>query len=80
MAFNWEKFRKEQVKEIIGFFQDERDEKIGQLAAEEVLDFFLETAGKDIYSKGVDDCQSLIKERFSDLEVELDLLSLSKDS
>ncbi len=35
--------RKAYLKEIIAFFQDERNEEIGFVAAEQVLGFFLRT-------------------------------------
>ncbi len=63
------------LNEIIGFFHDERDEDIGLVAAEQILDFFVEKLGEEIYKKGVTDCQNLLKERMSDLDVELGLLA-----
>ena len=62
------------LNEIIGFFQDERGEKIGLVAAEKIFEFFLELFGEEIYKKALNDCKKLLKERFDDLEVELDLL------
>jgi uncharacterized protein (DUF2164 family) len=63
------------LNEMIAFFHDERDEEIGIVAAEEILDFFLQTMGEKIYKKAVKDSQKVIKEKFDDLEVELDILS-----
>lgn len=63
------------INEIIGFFQDERNEAIGYIAGEKVLDFFLQTLGEEIYRKAIKDCRKLLKERFEDLEVELDILA-----
>ncbi len=63
------------IKEIIAFFQDKRDEEIGFVAAEQILDFFLQTIGEDIYKKAVKDARILIKEKLDDLDMELDLLS-----
>ena len=48
---------------------------MGILAAEKVLDFFLQTMGEEIYKKAVKDTKKLLKERIEDLEVELDILS-----
>ena len=62
------------LKEIIAFFQDERNEEIGFVAAEAVLDFFLQTIGEDIYKKAIKDVKKLLKERIEDLDIELDLL------
>ncbi|MEK6809483.1 MAG: DUF2164 family protein [Nanoarchaeota archaeon] len=63
--------RRKCIKEIIGFFQDERNEEIGIIAAERVLDFFLQTMGEEIYRRAIEDVMVLLKERFEDLDVEL---------
>lgn len=62
------------VKEIITFFKTDRDQELGMLAAEDILDFFLQNLGKDIYNKGVSDSKATIKQAFEDLDVNLDLL------
>jgi len=66
--------RKSLIEEIITFFKQERDEKLGVIAAEDILDFFLQNMAEDIYNKGVEDSKELLKKRFEDLEVDLDLL------
>ncbi len=66
--------RKSLIEETITFFNQERDEKIGIIAAEEILDFFLQNIAEDIYNKRVEDSKELLKKRFEDLDVDLDLL------
>ncbi|MBT6068925.1 DUF2164 family protein [Candidatus Peregrinibacteria bacterium] len=66
--------RRSCVEEIMVYFQRERDEKIGMLAAEDVLDFMLKSVAKDIYEKGIKDAKELLKRRLDDLDVEMDLL------
>ncbi len=66
--------RKSCIEEIITFFKQERDEQIGVIAAEDILDFFLQYIGTDIYNKGVDDSKELLKRQFENLEVDLELL------
>jgi len=66
--------RESVIREIIGYFQTERDTEIGVLAAEEILDFFLEATGKDIYNKAVADSKATIKQGLENLEIDLDLL------
>lgn len=66
--------RKACIDEIITFFKQKRDEKIGIIAAEDVLDFFLQNIGTNIYNKGVEDSKNLLKRQFEDLEVDLNLL------
>jgi len=62
------------VKELITFFEQERNEKLGIIAGEEILDFFLQNIGEDIYNKGVEDCKELLKKGFEDLEIDLDTM------
>lgn len=62
------------IKEIITYFKESRDEEIGVIAAEEVLDFFVEGMGKDLYNKGIEDSKASVKNCMENLEVDLDLL------
>lgn len=62
------------IDEIITFFKQKRGEQIGVIAAEDILDFFLQDIGPDIYNKGVEDSKELLKRQFDNLEVDLDLL------
>jgi len=78
LDFESEELKAKYIKEIIGFFQNERNEEIGFIAAEKVLDFFLQTMGEEIYKKAIKDCKKLLKEKIDDLEVELDILTPSK--
>ncbi|MEK7105594.1 MAG: DUF2164 family protein [Patescibacteria group bacterium] len=69
-----EKQKKECLDRIIAYFLDERDEKIGLIAAEDIFHIVLEKAFSDIYNKGVLDAQQLIRTKGADIEAELDLL------
>ncbi len=75
MDFDSEEKRAKYVKEVMGFFQKERDEEIGFIAAGEILDFFLNTIGEEIYKMAIGDAKKLLKERMEDLEINLDILS-----
>jgi uncharacterized protein (DUF2164 family) len=66
--------RKKAIDEIIGFFQSERNETIGVIAAESILDFILQTVSKDIYNKGVDDTYSFLKEHVAGMETDINAL------
>jgi len=74
----WDVLTKERreslIKEIITYFKTKRDEELGILAAEDILDFFLENLHKDIYNKAVEDSKVTIKQNFDNLEIDLDLL------
>ncbi len=62
------------IKEIITYFKTEREEEIGVIAAEEILNFFTEALGKDIYNKAVLDSKTTIKTCMENLDLDLDLL------
>ena len=62
------------INDLIVFFQEERDEEIGVIAGGEILDFFLQTAGEEVYKIAVKDCRKLFEERFEDIKTELDIL------
>lgn len=66
--------REKLIKEIITYFKTKRDQEIGILAAEDILDFFLEALCADIYNKAIDDSKATIKQSFENLEIDLDLL------
>jgi uncharacterized protein (DUF2164 family) len=72
--FESDELKMKYLKDIIGFFQDVRKEEIGFLAAEEILDFFTQTMGEEIYRKAIKDCQKMLRERVQDLDIELELL------
>ena len=67
--------RKETIDEIIYFFESERNEEIGHIAAEQVLNFFLETIGPDLYNRGIQDAKAALESRFDELRYDLDDLT-----
>lgn len=66
--------RRSCIDEIITFFKENRDEKIGVITAEDILDFFLQNIGTEIYNKGVEDSKIVLKKQFENVQVDLDLL------
>ena len=62
------------INEIISFFRSERDETIGNIAAEQILDFILEIIGKDFYNKGVEDSMTFLRNGLSNLEIDMESL------
>ena len=62
------------IKEIQDFFYTERDEQIGVIAAEVVLDFFLEALGKTIYNKSLIDAKNWFTEKLENLDADFDLM------
>ena len=66
--------KKNSINEIIRFFENEREEEIGVIAAENVLDNFLETIGTHVYNKGIEDSISFMKESFDNIELDIESL------
>ena len=69
-----EEEKKRLVKEIQAFFLTEREEEIGIIAAEQVLEFFLTALGGTIYNKALDEARTWFKKRTEDLDLDYDLL------
>ena len=63
--------RQQAIASIERYFRDERDEKIGNLAAGALLGFFLEEIGPSVYNRGVMDAQERLQARVSELDFEV---------
>jgi uncharacterized protein (DUF2164 family) len=66
--------RKKAIEIIIDYFEVELDKKIGVIAAEDVLDMFLNEIGKGIYNKAVEDSKEYLKERNEQILIDLEAL------
>lgn len=80
---SWERLNEDErrkVKEdLILFFERERDEKIGVIAADEILNFFLQSVGDKLYNQGVVDAKRAVENRLEELRYDLDdLLELER--
>lgn len=64
------------VADIQRFFYEERDEEIGIIAAENVLEFFQEYLGPHFYNEGIKNARNLIEQKMASIEE--DLYSLEK--
>ncbi|EKD64459.1 MAG: hypothetical protein ACD_50C00381G0003 [uncultured bacterium] len=73
-SFLSDKKRKTCIDEIITFYKEKQDESIGFIKAGEILDFVLQVSGETIYNKGIEDARNLLKNRWENLEIDLDLL------
>ncbi len=62
------------IKEIIGYFQNERNEEIGIIAAGEILDFFLQQLHPEIYNQALDDVKKTVKDGTDNILIDLDLM------
>lgn len=72
----WERLTEEEKKQakenLILFFERERSDKIGIIAAEEILNFFLQTVGSTLYNKGIMDAKKSLELRIEELNYDLD--------
>lgn len=74
------KMPREQKMKIIGliqqYFRDERDEEIGALAAELLLDFILKQVGPFIYNQAINEVQFMLNQKLAYLEEDVDALKM----
>lgn len=59
------------VARLRGFFQEEFDEELSPFRAEQVLDFFLETLGPQVYNQAVQDARGFMQQKLDDLDGDL---------
>jgi len=62
------------ISEIQNYFSVERDEEIGTIAADMLLDFFIETLGKVTYNKALSDSKYWFEKRMEEMTYDYDLL------
>lgn len=65
-----EEEKKKMLEDIVYYFETERDEKLGIIASENILDFFMDTLGTYIYNKALDDSKLWYGRRMEDVEAD----------
>jgi uncharacterized protein (DUF2164 family) len=69
------KLPKEQKEQLIGqiqqYFELERSETLGSIAAEQLLDFMIQEIGPHLYNHAINDARKAVLERMQTLEDEL---------
>jgi uncharacterized protein (DUF2164 family) len=68
--------KEQMLNDIKNFFYYERSEEIGDLAAENMLDFLVKEIGPYFYNQGVKDSKVMVEQKR--MNVEEDILSLEK--
>ena len=63
--------RKQAVSSIERYFQDHMEEKIGNIAASALLNYFIEEVGPLIYNQAVADVQERLQVRVAELDIEV---------
>jgi uncharacterized protein (DUF2164 family) len=66
--------RQATISAIRKFFLEEREEEIGIIAADKVLDFFIGTLGTEIYNMALQDVKSWFTRILENLEIDYDQL------
>lgn len=61
------KQKEEMISKLQTYFLKERDEELGHLSAELMLDFLIDTMGPHFYNKGLEDAQRYMIERVDEL-------------
>lgn len=59
--------KKLMINEIKRYFEEERDEEIGDLQGDLILDFFMEQLAPVIYNRGIKDMQAYFTEKIDDM-------------
>lgn len=59
--------REEMISSIKGFFLDERDEDLGDLASSLILDFIIDELAPEFYNQGVEDSYKHMNDKVEDL-------------
>lgn len=72
----WDRLTEEErqaaIQELINFFEIERGEKIGVIAADEILNHMLQTVGTTLYNKGITAARNALQTRVDELNYDLD--------
>jgi uncharacterized protein (DUF2164 family) len=63
--------RKEAIASIERYFQENMEEKIGNVAAGGLLGFFLEEIGPLVYNRAVADVQERLQQRVAELDIDI---------
>lgn len=59
--------RKRLLEDLKRYFQRERDEDLGNLGAELLLDFIINDLGPHFYNQGIQDAYAYMQERIEDM-------------
>lgn len=72
MAVKLDEARREGlVSRLRGFYQQQFDEDLSAFRAEQVLDFFLDALGPQVYNKAVQDARGFMLRTLDDLDGEV---------
>lgn len=69
-----EEKKREVIGAIIAFYKSERDEDVGVIAAEEIMELVIDLVGRDIFNKGVDETAKLLQDRLASAWVDVEAI------
>lgn len=59
------------AEKVQAYFEEERSESIGQLAAEQLIDFMIGELGPRLYNQAIADARAMIAEKMAQIDDEL---------
>ncbi|GGF33375.1 hypothetical protein GCM10010954_35680 [Halobacillus andaensis] len=68
--------REYMIDRVQAYFELERDEQLGDLAADQLLEFMVKELGPFMYNKGIYDARQMVEQKV--LNLDEDLLSLER--
>ncbi|TVY11485.1 DUF2164 domain-containing protein [Paenibacillus cremeus] len=72
IPFKLPKEQKERIiEQVQSYFEEERSESIGNLAAEQIVDFMISALGPVMYNHAIADARKLVGEKWAVMEDEL---------
>lgn len=71
--------KKTVIESVIAYFAREKDEEIGVIAAEEMVDYILEQVEAKIYNQGLDDATKKMRDEFDRVLAEIELTMRVKE-
>jgi uncharacterized protein (DUF2164 family) len=64
------------INEVITRIEEIGEDKVGLIAAQDIVDIVTENLGPDIYNKAINEAKKLFEDRMIDVETEIDLLQI----
>ena len=77
-AISDEQRLKQCVDEVIARVDEQEDAEFGIIAARELIDIVAMHIGPEAYNRGLEDAKKAIQTKLADLEVDLDILRVTK--
>ena len=62
------------IDEVIARVEEIESERVGEIAAQDIIDIVVENYGPHIYNTAMKEVKSLVQDKFSDIEYEIDSL------